>query len=313
MAQIRSIITTRALKKWPTWLMVHEWEDVLAKALPAGLRPLTENCLVSDPTYGQDEFDLMFLQLADELRYFVGNGHLIPIIMDLWRNDYETFLKHAVNFRLIYVTCLQVYREMQAQGLANVRYLPFSVADPYLSWTLPAKEIDIIQFGRTNPLLDAYMDVFLGRHPKVNYVTTFTSDRKVIFLSSRHGVMYESDTRAIFMNTLARSTISLVSTVGMDGSRDTGGIDPVSPRFFESMAAGCHLVGRIPDNEEFSLLGIAPHCWHLDSYEAFEGTVLHLLQGGFDRRTGYARLLRGHATSVRAARLLDDLADISSR
>lgn len=307
--QIRSIITTRFSNLWPTWQMVHEWEDIFADELGAGLKPVSERCMVTDPEYGPLSYDLMFLQLADELAYYEGNRRLIPIVMDLWGDDFDRFQQRAAAFPLVYLTSLQAYREMMGRGVDNVRYLPFSVADRYLSWELSDKDIDIIHFGRRNPLLEGYMARLLERYPQIHYVTTDPDEegKKVFIHSNRYGVLGESDSRDRFMHVLARSRISLVSTVGMDGSRSTGGIDPVSPRFLESMAAGCHLVGRIPENSEFAQLGVAPFCHHVNSYEEFETKILELLAGKGPDLEAYRRCLERHLTSLRVAQVRADI------
>lgn len=308
---IRAIITTRFCNRWPTWQMVHEWEDVLAARLGVPLKPLGESCMASDPGYGAQSYDLMFLQLASELRYYEGNCNLIPIVMDLWCDDFKDFRQRAGKFKLVFVSNLQAFQEL-APELPNLRYLPFCLADQYLDWILPLKDIDVIQYGRRNPLLDAYMGTFLERYPATRYVTTEVSDndRKVFIQSNLDGLIAESDTRTAFMNILGRCKVSLVSTVGMDGSRDTGGIDPVSPRFYESMAAGCYLVGRIPDNDEFRKSGINSFCRHVDSYDDFEATVLELLAADGTKQEEYKLFLQQHLASALAPMIMTGLQTI---
>lgn len=310
---IRAIITTRFCNRWPTWQMVHEWEDIIAARLGVPLKPSGESCMVSDPDYGEQSYDLMFLQLASELRYYEYNPKIIPIVMDLWRDDFNDFRQRAGSFRLVFVSNLQAFQELVPE-LPNLRYLPFSLADQYLDWRLPPKDIDVIQYGRRNPLLDSYMSSFLERYPATRYVTTEASDDglKVLIQSNQDGLIAESDTRATFMNILGRCKVSLVSTVTMDGSRDTGGIDPVSPRFYESMAAGCYLVGRIPDNDEFRESGINQFCRHVGNYNDFEVTLLHLLAADGAPQKGCQPFLQQHLTSALAPMILAELHSLRS-
>lgn len=305
--RIRSIISTRYRSNWPTWQMVHEWEDILANLLAVPLRPIGENCMLPDPDCLPGNHDLMFLQLAGELHYYADNPQLIPIVMDLWRDDFADFLQLAPRFRLIFVTSLQAFQELSPQ-LPQLHYLPFCLADQHLDRTAVIRDIDIIHYGRRNPLLEQYMGRLLAERPDIHYVTTepFDDEQKVRIYSNRQGCLGESDSRSTFMALLDRCKISLVSTVGMDGSRQTGGIDPISPRFLESMAAGCHLVGRIPDNLEFRGDTISGHCHSVDSYEGFKTTVLSLLTAA-TAQPDYRHLLCDRLASSLAPRILEAL------
>ena len=308
--RIRSIITFRYRSNWPTWQMVYEWEDILATILALPLKAIGETCMLPDPYCLPNNYDLLFLQLASELRYYAENTQLIPIVMDLWRDDFGEFLLHAPRFQLVFVTNLQVFEELTPQ-LPNLRYLPFSLADQYFNQPLPTKDIDIIQYGRRNPQLDQFMSHLLANHPEIHYVTTeaFDQGETIHIYSNKFGDMGESDSRRTFMNILARCKISLVSTVGMDGSRATGGIDPVSPRFLESMAAGCHLVGRIPDNAEFRNSGIAAQCHAITDYEGFKTTVLSLLTRHDTPVASYLPLLQQRRTSTLIPIILSALSE----
>lgn len=306
--RIRSIITTRYRSTWPTWQMVHEWEDILCRVLAVPLRPIGETCMMPASNALPLNFDLIFLQLAAELRYYAHNPQLIPIVMDLWRDDFDDFAIHAASFPLVFVCNVQAFQEL-APRLDNLRYLPFTLADQYFNQPLPPKDIDIIQYGRRNPLLDTFMTCLLEKHPDIHYVTTeaFEDEKKVRIYSNKLGCIGESDSRSRFMDIVFRSRISLVSTVGMDDSRDTGGIDPVSPRFIESLAAGCHLVGRIPDAEEFAATGIGRLCHHVETYPQFESTVLRLLHQKTAAFNQGQNILPERLTSTLPARILNEL------
>jgi hypothetical protein len=310
---IHSIITTRNASQWPTWQMIHEWEDVLSTQLAVPFRPFDNSCTLPAPNYSDQCFDLMFLPLAGELGEYVRNPQLIPLVMDLWRDDFTEFIQQASHFRLVFVTNLQAYQELFTQ-LPNIRYLPFTLADQYRDCPILDKEIDIIQYGRRNPLLEQYMERLLTDHPDIHYVTTDKSDNgdSVLIHSNKQGILGESNSRKKFMNLLCRSRISLVSTVGMDGSRQTGGIDPISPRFLESMAAGCHLVGRIPDSPEFRESGLYQLCHHVDSYEQFKNITLKLISQSGNLQTNYRPLLTQRLTSSLVPVILTALSSLKN-
>jgi hypothetical protein len=306
---ISSIITTRSLSQWPTWQMIHEWEDILGRQLAVPFQTFDDSCTQACAGHPDNGFDLLFLPLATELSEYTQNHKLIPVVMDLWRDDFDAFIHHAPNFKLVFATNLQSCRELSLR-VPNLRYLPFTLADQYLHCTIPEKDIDIIHYGRRNPLLDQYMQRLVTEYPDIHYVTTDKSkDGTVILIhSNRYGVLGESDSRIKFMNLLCRSRVSLVSTVGMDGSRQTGGIDPISPRFLESMAAGCHLVGRIPDNDEFRQSGLSLLCHHVDSYQEFAEIVLRLLNTQVYPKFEYYQFLQQRLTSSLVQIILDSMA-----
>ncbi len=125
--------------------------------------------------------------------------------MDVWGNEIMDFCRHIQGYRLVFVTCLDAFHALRKLGCINVGYLPYPVPDKYVQYDVPIKDIDIIQFGRTNPVLDSYMERFTKKYPDVEYVRTFVRDKKVYFHSSKYGVLGESDSRETFMSMLSRA------------------------------------------------------------------------------------------------------------
>lgn len=308
---IGRIVSNRDCSSWPSWLMVYEWEDILAKTLSAKITPLGEYLSSSNTGRPENVYDLCFVQVPIDLERFKGKNQLIPIVMDLWHQDIEQFLKDGSSFKLIFVTSLAAFNLLLSKGCTHIAYLPYSFPDQYLLRSLPQKGIDIIQFGRTNPVLDSYMLRLLNIHPHLSYVTTMLHNGKIHFHSSHHGLMEASDTRQKFMAMLARCNISLVSTAGMDGSRDIGGFDPVSPRFYESAAGYCRLIGRFPHNDEFECFGINRIADRVESYQEFEKIVMNYIDKPFDRIADYQKILRQHTTSYRTVLIENALQKLS--
>lgn len=299
----RCIVSNRGHSDWPSWQMVYEWEDILSKSLDAEIMGYDAWELSRAEEGHTGGYELCFLQLASTLDRFPCHGRFVPVVMDVWRKDIEHFIQQIAQLELVFVTSLEAFRILQDRGCRQVAYLPYSFPDQYLLEELPEKDVDIIQFGRTNPVLDDYMQQLLQRFPDLNYVTTVHHQGTLFFHSSRFGLLEASDTRSRFMAMLRRSTISLVSTAGMDGSRDTGGFDPVSPRFYESIGCFCRLIGRFPETEEFELLGLNTIAERVDSYQQFEGLVSGYLGQAFDRKQEYQTFIRQHTTSSRAVLL----------
>jgi hypothetical protein len=256
----------------------------------------------------QNNVHLIFIPVAMQIKDFLPYPQLIPVVMDLWANDIPEFIQYIKKFRFFFVTSLEAFLALKSMGIQHVAYLPYSVPDIYVTNAVPRKDIDIIQFGRTNPLLDSYMKIFLNKFPETNYVTTrhYTNNR-IYFHSTRDGMLFESDSRGRFMNMLSRSTISLVSTPGMDGSRETGGYNTVSPRFYESIAGCCRLIGRFPQNEEFEALGMGAIAERVDSYEQFEWLLLKYIGKPFEKLGQYLEYLSKNTTSQRVPLIVNAL------
>lgn len=299
----RCIVSNRGCSDWPSWLMVYEWEDILARELGTRVIDYDEWERTRDAARSDYGYELCIVMLPDSLDRFPCHGRFVPVVMDVWRKDLESFIRQIERLELVFVTSLEAFRILQDRGCGQVAYLPYSFPDQYLLEELPEKDVDIIQFGRTNPVLDNYMRQLLQRFPDLNYVTTVHHQGTLFFHSSRFGLLEASDTRDRFMAMLRRSTISLVSTAGMDGSRDTGGFDPVSPRFYESIGCFCRLIGRFPETEEFELLGLNTIAERVDSYQQFERLVSGYFGQAFDRKQEYQAFLRQHTTGARAVLL----------
>lgn len=296
---IGAVVSNRGTSSWPSWLMVYEWEDIFAASLSAEIVMLKDWLKAKSRAIDYNEYHLVFLQLASDLERFNFGKRCIPIVMDVWENDIDLFIRCTAGFDLVFVTSLEVFERISMCGVCNVSYLPYSFPDQYFGESVPNKDIDIIQFGRTNPILDDYVNQLLIKYPYLNYVTTVHHQGKIFFHSSLNGLMELSDTRQKFMTMLGRSTISLVSTAGMDGSRDTGGFNPMSPRFYESAACYCRLIGRFPHNDEFDIFNFNRIADRVESYDEFEFLVLSYVGKPFDRVDEYQDILKHHTTSAR--------------
>lgn len=299
----RCIVSNRGCSDWPSWQMIYEWEDILARELGTRIIDYDEWDRTRDAEHPDSGYELCIIMLPGALDRFPCYSRFVPVVMDVWRKDIEHFIQQIVPMELVFVTSLEAFRMLQDRGCRQVAYLPYSFPDQYLLEEPPEKDIDIIQFGRTNPVLDDYMGQLLQHFPHLNYVTTVHHQGALFFHSSRFGLLEVSDTRSKFITMLRRSSISLVSTAGMDGSRDTGGFDPISPRFYESIGCFCRLIGRFPETDEFELLGMNRLAERVDSYPQFERLVSGYLGRTFDRKEEYQSFIRQHTTSERAVLL----------
>ena len=158
----------------------------------------------------------------------------------------------------------------------------------------------MMQYSKTHPdFTYVYNDRVVGRG-MLNYVT---SKGEVL------GNGFSS--RESFFELLQLSRVGLYSTPSIDKDKqifnglDSNGYDQVTPRLFEYIAAGCHVLARYPDNadtEYFQLRSIAP-C--IATYEEFESRMDYARTNQVDSQA-YAEWLSHHYTSTRV-RMLESI------
>jgi hypothetical protein len=169
------------------------------------------------------------------------------------------------------------------------------------------KDIDIIQIGRKNEVINAYMGEFLSKHPEINYIRQEMINSRFHYVSSKYGDLGSFDTRESYVKLLRRCKISLLSSPGEDKSKDTGGYNPVTPRFYESAANYCYMLGRYPDNADFKYCNISEVCEKIVDFNSFENSIKNKLNKSFDQFDRYDAFLENHFTSKRVHQLVNDL------
>lgn len=295
--------------KLPIFQYFNEQATVFAELLGAELQNTNFSC--PDLSYGSHEFNLVFVTMVSQLRQYRGNHQLIVVINDVWPNEFDEFDDLVQDFPLVYVTNSEICNRLQQRGLSMVRFMPCSVSATFIPQQVPVKDIDIIQYGRQNPVLNKFMEQLLRRYPDLHYLTTEIDpqSRDIRFVSNKYGALGRSDNRPMFMQMLARCKISLVSSPGYDGERDSGCCGTVAIRYFEGASQFCHLIGRHPDADDFRSLGVDSVCTRVADYMNFEAVVLDCLNKPFckEKETAYRTFLALNSTQQRAIGLTDDL------
>ena len=177
-----------------------------------------------------------------------------------------------------FVTSVDIYDLLKNYGAKNVIYLPLSISDMYFSDIVPTKKIDVIQFGRKNPVLHGWMMEYVTAHPEVEYVYQ-SNNGSLTYISTTRGNLGKFDERKEYIDLLKSCRISLVSTPGMDKSRtDFGNVDFFTPRFFESAAFYCHMIGRYAENNEADFLKIHSVCFNVKTKVEFFDSMDKMLK-----------------------------------
>jgi hypothetical protein len=313
---------------------VYEWEDCLSKALNIPLihksrdnyrliAILTKYKLW--PLYRrikklflfQSGYYLYFiLGISDGAPPIISRRKIIPVIIDFFVSPscfshfYENYREHD----LILISNYDTYNQLKkAQLPFNFAHFPLSLSDIYrlTENTRFDKKYNLLVAGRENPVLGNYLNTYLSKNPDFEYVYRKMEGNRFFYVSNKNGVIGEFGARNEFLQLIRDSKCVLYSTPGIDGDEArTKGFSPVTPRFFEFIAAKCFIIARYPDNDDtrfFEMNFITPS---IGSYEEFESTLNEYLKQE-DTPEKYVSYLNKHYTSERV-KLLKNILDNQS-
>jgi hypothetical protein len=282
---------------------------VLRRRFPAGVLPWDDGGRITSPRGRNCALAFLIWPPGHAASYWV-QPDVVPIVIDCWRPHLAAAPEVFARSPFVFVTNREVERELAATTLGSrVRYLPLSVSARHLSGNIPPKTVDLIQVGRRNPLLHDWALEYVRRRPGTTYLFADTSGTWPRWLNAAGETIQVDATRASYWALLRSSRISLVSAPGIDGGEArTGGLNPVTPRFYESAAARCHLIGRFPaDGADFETNRVGTVCPNVHTFDEFSAAA--------DRARSYPvdtaaldRFLIGHTTAEVARRARDELA-----
>lgn len=342
---ISAILTSRAFEHNPSYQLIFEWEEDLGRDLDVPVvaakqlyrkvfinrftKPLINglgkkslarlNNAIEQAAAGQrlPGHNLVFeLYVATEPN-FTTSAHAVPILVDLWKHtDLEKFYHTYQHCQLVLVSSLEALSFLKANNCPlPIEHLALSLSDRYHlePGVTYHKEYDILLAGRlnvrTNQTLRDYLERFVQKYPATEYLYQQEIDGEFYYVSNQRGTVGKFQTRGDYMRLLRASKISFYSTPGLDGGeKRTGGFNPVTPRYLELLSAQCLLLGRYPDNEETNYYELKRVCPNIESYEAFEQTMLGYLQQQNPNFDAHREILNKHYTSCRARELTGLLA-----
>lgn len=303
---IRYIKSNRLFQDWPSWHIVHEWEDILCaegkrkiwdkdsflffltkiplKKLSAKLSQLY---VYAKKTSARS---LVFHMIPQEHKYLVSRND-IPILIDVFKDvDLKKFKDVYENCSLICITSEEAYFYLKARLSLPFLLLPMSLPDNYFKGKVEDiktktifenKDIDVIQMGRSNKRMESWMKEYLEEFPDTNYVERRLIDGKFYFYSTKDGILGEFSSRKEYFSLLERAKISLYASPGLDeGAKRTGGFNPLTPRLLEFLSQYTYIVGRYVNNEDYA--GILDHIPNCENYIEFKNALSFRLQNSCD-------------------------------
>ncbi|MBR5018516.1 MAG: glycosyltransferase family 1 protein [Bacteroidales bacterium] len=315
MGTIKKLITSRRYNTWPSWDVVFEWEDVFrevfdwefsfepsinkrAKRIPVAF--LTRLLHTSEPAF--------LFQMSPDKTGGYNKPNIIPCLVDFFLDEKKLPRFYRTNSRhpFLLVSSLEVIDYLEAhQCPVPLYHFPLSISDKYAfsSDSLKEKKYDLVQVGRTNPVMMGYLRQYAGSHPDFYYVYREQKGDVFNYYTSRGEYLGDISTREQYMSLLRQSRVGLYATPGMDTDR-TNGFNPVTPRFLEMVVSGCHVLARYPATSETAFFELSKFSPSIDSYELFEARMDQALSREVDAAF-YTSYLAKHYTSTRCALLKD--------
>lgn len=289
------ILSDRHYNTWPSWQIVFEWEDEISKCLQLPIenspgharksvkgfaQKVGRKILKNDGTsisrkISEKEKFLYFEMIPKVYNSFSNHKSAISVIIDFWKKDrVEDFKKYYENSSPLLVTSLEVIHFLERENFeGKLVHFPMSLPDKYRISDDECfeKQYDVILAGRTNPVLLKYFEQYKDKHPDLEYVYREIKNGKFSYYSNKTGFLGDFKDREAYAGLLSRCKVAFYATPGIDGGEErTGGFNPITPRIFEILAAGCQVIMRYSENSEtnfFELPSLNPSA---NNYNEFE-------------------------------------------
>lgn len=332
---VKKIITNRRFAKQVYWQIVYEWEDVIAEKMGLGLSNNLLNLLrrryirkVWHKIISKEDKDVPVTH-SNSIAFVMRPGfwdanicnkkNVVPIIIDFWyssEDEFKTFANMYSGNPAVIVTSKEVYEVLQKKcPNLKVFHWPLSIPDIWLdqSYARQARIWDCVLVGRPNAVMNDWVRQYAASHKDFTYLYNDRAPNvQCNYVSSNGDVLGDVlGDRKSYFELLRSAKIGLYSTPSMDNSRlqykgaDSNGYNQVTPRFFEYLAAGCHVIARYPDNpdtEYFAVKDIVPHT---ETYHEFERKMDWMRSHEVDMKRNM-QYLTLHKTSAR----IDELKNI---
>lgn len=325
MRTLKAIQSQRAYTNYPSFKIVYEWEDILAKGLNVPIqqesgfkfkifRRFENNGLVElyHSFVPKRDLKLRFVMQAKSEKQCVLDCNTIPVIIDFWleEKDLEGFYAAYKHCPLVLVTSAEVVEFLKKNNCPlPIEHWPLSYPDIYKMDVEDMKEkiYDFCIFGRPNPFFIRLLDEYCTKHPDFTYIHSEGTEKNRSFVDHTGKVVMVDTGRQSYLDMIGKTKISCYTTPGIDESKKiTGRFNQVTPRLFEMLTNGCSVIGHYPDNADtryYKLSSIIPN---VDNYDEFERALDALRAKPLDF-SDIATYMKKHYTSTRVAMLKEIL------
>lgn len=320
MIQLSRILSRRRVKHRPSWHLVFEWEDEIARTLglpvrsprrPGWLtRSLARRFGVKCPHRAGAPM-LEFVMIATDTNRGRYGHRSVPWIIDYFLPDGKvaSFLDVTAECQYVLISSREAYEHVIKHGGDPAKYLhlPLSLPDRYrLDPTAEMhKDIDLALVGRPTSVLLDFARRYVASRPGLRVVVKGAKRGGHPWVYDLDGnPVADIDSREDYLALLRRCRLFLYSTPGMDDGKPTGGFSQVTPRFLEALACGCLPLMRYPDNPDTRYYDLASFGTSIETYEQFEAAADRSLAAPADLKA-IAEYLEPHYTSSVVKKMLE--------
>jgi hypothetical protein len=290
--RISNILSDRKFQDWPSWFIVYEWENEISSLLNLRIQDSqNENSRLRklENKWIKGKFSYYKNMLLDEIRQpslyfemtprhyfsFSNSKSCIPVIIDFWdKSRVKIFNEIYSRCPFIFVSSLEVINFLKQEKFPKeIVHLPLSLPSKYRLSTdnIFNKKYDIVLAGRTNSVLFQFLKQYEIKNPQIEYLHQIHHEGKLFYKSNKSEELIDVHSREEYISLIQSAKVAFYATPGMDEGIDrTNGFNPVTPRLFELLSAGCHVIGRYKESVEtdfFELNKILPAT---ENYEMFE-------------------------------------------
>lgn len=323
--KLTTTLSCRKTAKYPSFKIVYEWEDILAKKLSLKIksdskwwykyyRRFENNGLVGlyNALLPRKSLHLDFVMTASTKKLCRINKNTIPVIIDFWLKESEinSFIDAYKNVPLLLLTNLEVYELLKKhQCQIPIEHWPLSYPDQY-AFTQDVnydKVYDFCLFGRPNPFFVRMRDEYARKHPDFVYLVTTGTENNREYYTNKGDFVCKDTGRASYLEMIRKTRISCYTTPGVDeGKKAPAPFNQVTPRLFEMLCNGCQVIGHYPNTADvqwYNLQSIVPN---VNNYEEFEQTLDYMRKHPVNVNN-IKRFMDNHYTSKRAEMLVEIL------
>lgn len=314
------------MKYGPSYQIVFEWEDIIAKALNLKIKcpgrwaynlfywrieTLRLQNLYNKLLRKKD-LNLQFIMQARTKPSSLINKNTIPVIIDFWLEgkDLKAFYNAYKNVPLILVTNREVYDFLKSHSCPiPVEHWGLSFPDQYALTPekTTGKEYEFCIFGRPNPFFIRLLDEYCSKHPDFKYIRNNGDINHRQYIDNEGNVIAEDTGRSSYLDMIRKTKISCYTTPGIDEAKaQTSTFNQVTPRLFEMICNGCQVIGHYPDAADTTWYNLKEIVPNVNTYEEFERVMDELRKSSFDYDAVRIFMLQ-HYTSQRALQLVNIL------
>lgn len=324
---LSNILSERQRYTSPSWTIVYEWENIIAKSL--NLEVLLEgnlkNRIISKVARtlniedvvcqysSKGNLALRFESVTMPHKSIYYNRNNIPVIIDFWLKDEDIplFFQIYKNVPLILLTNREVYEKfIKLKCPIPFEHWPLSMPDEYALTRDEnyKKEIELALLGRANPFFERMLETYSTRHPDFVYVTNKLINNQRHYFNNRGDLVAVDAGRDFYINFIRKIKISCYSTPGIDESKtETKEYNQVTPRVFEMLCNGCQVIGHYPYTADTIWYGLDQIVPNVNSYQEFEQCLDNMRKEDADLNK-IKMFMSQHYTSKRVEMLKDILA-----